>query len=214
MIVFGVDLSGPVNTAGTALACFAAEPERLRLLEVRSGMGDEAIYELLASYLQQGPLVVGLDAPLSYNPGGGDRPADRRLRQKIIAAGLPAGAIMTPTMTRMAYLTLRGIHLAHMLRALDPRQVAIAETHPGAIMVLRGAAVEQVRQLKSSSTARTVLLGWLDKQGLQGAAGLQDASDHLVAACACALGAWAWQRGRPAWLHPAQPPAHPFPFAC
>jgi hypothetical protein len=36
-------------------------------------------------------IAVGLDAPLSYNPGGGDRPADACLRKAVVGAGLRQG---------------------------------------------------------------------------------------------------------------------------
>jgi len=38
--------------------------------------------------------------------------------------------------------------------------------------------------------------------------------DHTVAACAAALAAWDWSRGKGRWVHPADPPAHPYDFAC
>jgi len=104
--ILGIDLSGPTNTADTACLAFQEEGDTLHLTDLIRGAKDEDIYRLAAGLTTQGRLVVGLDAPLSYNPGGGDRPGDRALREKVAAAGLHPGSVMTPTMTRMAYLTL------------------------------------------------------------------------------------------------------------
>jgi predicted nuclease with RNAse H fold len=121
---------------------------------------------------------------------------------------------MTPTMTRMAYLTLRGISIAHGLRGIQPRRIAVLETHPGAVLALHGAPIDAVRLLKKSTAAQENLLAWLSKQGIDGLTALEAVNDHLVAACAAAFGAWQWDNGSSAWLYSAEPPLHPFPFAC
>ena len=200
MDVIGIDLSGPCNAADTAVAAFRANGRRLVLQERLVGADDAAIAALIRRAKPDADLVVGLDAPLSYNDGGGDRPADRLLRARAVAAGLPSGTVMPPTLTRMAYLTLRGI--------------TVAEVHPGAACVLRGAPVEIVRALKSSAAARQQLLRWLEGEGLEGIGGGTDPGDHFVAACAAALAAWKWSLGNPAWIHPADPPWHPYDMAC
>jgi hypothetical protein len=81
-------------------------------------------------------------------------------------------------------------------------------------LAFHGADSEKVRRLKRSRTARRELLGWLEEQGLLGIERLAPDDDHLVAACACALGAWKWWKGESAWSFPAMPPTHPFPVAC
>ena len=78
--VIGIDLSGPCNAADTAVAAFRANGRRLVLQERLVGADDAAIAALIARTRPDADLVVGLDAPLSYNDGGGDRPADRLLR--------------------------------------------------------------------------------------------------------------------------------------
>jgi predicted nuclease with RNAse H fold len=40
--------------------------------------------------------IVGIDAPLSHNPGGGDRKSDKDLRKHIIAKGMPFHTIDAP----------------------------------------------------------------------------------------------------------------------
>jgi hypothetical protein len=67
--VIGVDLSGPTNVGDTSAAWFRATPRRLHLLGLRSGVGDSALLDLLESLGDPRSLVVGLDAPLAYQPG-------------------------------------------------------------------------------------------------------------------------------------------------
>lgn len=210
----GLDLSGPTNTRDTSLVIAEIQEDELILTGVETGAEDAAIYASAARLTQTGHLTVGLDAPLSYNPGGGDRPGDRALRSRLQDAGLPSGAVMTPTMTRMAYLTLRGISLARGLAHTVNPAPAIVEAHPGGAMVLRGAPLTAVHKLKSSLEARWALLSWLETVGLQGAAELPEPDDHVVAACAAALAAWSWVRGDPSWIEPANPPPHPYDYVC
>ena len=131
-----------------------------------------------------------------------------------MAAGLPSGTVMPPTLTRMAYLTLRGITVARIAATTTGARARIVEVHPGAACVLRGAPAGIVRALKSSAAARRQLLRWLEGEGLEGIGGGPDPGDHFVAACAAALAAWKWSLGAPAWIHPADPPWHPYDMAC
>lgn len=214
MIVCGVDLSGPANVSDTAFASFVVHGTTAVLLEAHAGLGDTELLDQVARLLRRDTEVaVGLDAPLSYNPGGGDRPADRDLRRTLQAAGLPGATVMTPTMTRMVYLTLRGISVARLLQTLDPRP-AVAEVHPAGTLALHGAPAADVRALKRDEAARRRLLVWLEGQGLGGTAVLAERGDHLVAAAAAALATWRWATGRAAWCAAAQPPLHPFDYVC
>ena len=158
--IVGIDLSGPANAADTALIIGHATAESLELYESRLGVSDTSILAL-ARKLAAGPAVLALDAPLSYNEGGGDRPSDRHLRRKIIDAGMASGSVMSPTMTRMAYLTLRGIAVARGIQSVAGPTVRIVEVHPGATMALRGAPIEAVRGFAKQPEARTELLRWL-----------------------------------------------------
>jgi predicted nuclease with RNAse H fold len=215
MKVLGIDLSGPGNSADTVCALFTERSEGLELIESLHGASDQDIVALAERLKGKEPCVVGLDAPLSYNPGGGDRPADRALRQKIMAQGLAAGSVMPPTLTRMVYLTLRGVTVARLLAEGGGAGLRIAEVHPGAALVLGGAPLASVKAFKNEPAARRQLLGWLSRQGLQqGVCSEADPSDHYVAACACALAAWKWARGDSAWRWSAAPPHHPYDFVC
>jgi len=69
--------------------------------------GDPEILKLITELAGDTSVVVGLDAPLSCQPGGGLRECDRSLRQRVVKSGMRHGAVMPPTFNRMAYLTLR-----------------------------------------------------------------------------------------------------------
>lgn len=210
--VLGIDLSGPSNLADTAVVVFVDNGSELRLHTAMAGVGDAQIFSVAANLLARAPLAVGIDAPLSYNPGGGDRPGDAALRARLRAAGLPYASVMTPTMTRMAYLTLRGVAVARGLTDVGRARARVAEVHPAAALLLRSAPVDAVTTLKRNQASCTLLLEWLDEQGIKGVRDEEMPTDHFVAACAAALAAKEWQIGRPAWIEPAKPPVHPFDF--
>lgn len=65
----------------------------------------------------------------------------------------------------------------------------------------------------SGSPSGKMRLEWLQTQGLEEITGIAEPSDHYVAACAAALGAWKWALGESKWLYPADPPLHPFDYA-
>lgn len=211
--VVGIDLSGPSNAADTAVTVFESCEAGLRLQTTSSDVSDTKLLQMIQPITPYSEVVVGIDAPLSYNDGGGDRPADRRLRQRIQQAGLAAGSVMPPTMTRMAYLTLRGLAVARLLSGL-PNPPSLVEVHPGAAMALRGASVKDIKSMKKEASARRRLLRWLEDQGLEGVAAAKMPIDHYVASCAAALAAWRWGQHQPEWIHPADPPLHPYDFAC
>lgn len=214
MKIVGIDLSGPRNFADTCLVSFEERGQEIHLIEVREGVDDDQILEAITSLGQTEPIAIGIDAPLSYNPTGGDRPADSELRRLVHAQGGRVG-IMPPTMIRMVYLTLRGLHLTRLLESIKPQyDLGIVEVHPGACMTLRGADADDIRKFKTESFARERLLDWLETKGLKGIARAETVSDHYVAACAAALGAWQWSLGKSIWCFPADLPHHPYDFAC
>ncbi|MBI1321816.1 DUF429 domain-containing protein [bacterium] len=209
--VIGVDLSGPANIGDTVLVAFENCHDRLRMIRTIDAASDFDIFELVRSLPGGSRVTIGLDAPLSYNPGGGDRPADAALRKLAVAAGLLSGSIMPPTLHRMIYLTARGIAVARGLRMADGSPPTIVEVHPGAALALGGAPAADIRQFSRDSGSRARLLHWLEGQGMRGVA--KDLpSSHYVAACAAALAAWKRAEGKSAWLHAAEPPAHPFDY--
>lgn len=214
MKILGLDLSGPRNTADTYLAIFNEQGAELHFISAINGADDQQIFRAVSGSERNEPIIIGMDAPLSYNPGGGDRPSDTDLRRAVRDKGGGIG-VMPPTMIRMVYLTLRGILLTRMLETLKPElDVRIVEVHPGASMLLRGAPAKVVAAIKRDESARFQLLEWLGEKGLMGIPRTEYVPDHFVAACAAALGAWQWSLGKPAWLYSAKPPEHPYDFAC
>jgi Uncharacterized conserved protein len=214
MRVVGIDLSGPRNFADTCLVSFEERGEEILLTEVREGADDDQILEAITSFGQTEPIAIGIDAPLSYNPKGGDRLSDSELRRLVYARGGRVG-IMPPTMIRMVYLTLRGLHLTRLLESIKPQyDLRIVEVHPGACMILRGADADDIRKFKTNSFARGHLLDWLGTKGLKGISHPETLTDHYVAACAAALGAWQWSLGKSIWYFSADLPHHPYDFAC
>ncbi|MEO0414130.1 MAG: DUF429 domain-containing protein [Verrucomicrobiota bacterium] len=206
MHIVGIDLSGPGNVKDTVLVSFFVKGHHLELAHTIDGASDSAIVEYIDSL--EDVLAIGLDAPLSYNPGGGDRPGDRELRKAITAIGMKAGSIMVPTFTKMVYLTLRGIVLARMLGHSEK----ITEVHPGAVLGLSGAPLQDVLNFKAEPAARDRLIDWMRSTAQLHGIERTHATDHYVAACAAALGAWNWQKGEPNWLMPAALPHHPFDY--
>lgn len=213
MIVIGIDLSGPSNTADTCLVSFASNANRLQLFKHIDGASDEIIYQTISDLPEKEEICIGLDAPLSYAPGGGDRPSDNELRRRLTPLGMPSGCVMPPTLNKMAYLTLRGLSVARLLEAAGKPNLRIVEVHPGAAMALGGAQIAEVRTFKEQMESRLRLLAWMEGQGLKGVDQEKKPPDHYVAACACALAAWKWFQGRSTWLRKATIPMHPYDFA-
>ena len=214
MFFIGLDLSGPSNSLETALVAFKSSKKGfLSPGSVLLGADDNDILFSARRYKLEGNIVVGIDAPLSYNIGGGDRPSDSELRKKIILAGLKPGSVMPPTMTRMVYLTLRGISVARLLLA-DCENIKIVEVHPNAAMALRGAPINDLINYKKNEQSRCNLLKWLEQQGLKNIDNVSKPSDHYIAACACALAAWKWHQKKSVWIHRIEQPFHPFDYAC
>lgn len=215
MQVLGIDLAGPANIDNTCVARFRLTGSGLSFVNDPCEGSDGAILSLVERLARHDPVVVGLDAPLSYQPGGGDRVRDSALRHAIIEVGMHSGSVMAPTATRMVYLTLRGVTLAAHLRAvIHHHPVDIVEVHPGAAMGLRRAPLDLVTTYKDSPQARLKLLDWLRSAGLANLEGIDDCSSHFVSACAAALAAWHWRQGSGVWMRSAEKPWHPYDFSC
>ena len=214
MKVVGIDLSGPRNFADTVLVSFEEKGNEIHLQNVREGANDEMILETLLGLEKGEQIILGIDAPLSYNVAGGDRPSEKDLRRILKEKGLQAG-IMPPTMMRMVYLTLRGVTLTRLLQSFKAQyDLQIVELHPGACMLLHGADAQEVKAFKHDMAARHHLLNWLNSKGIKGVSQDDSVTDHYVAACGAAFGAWQWKLGNSAWKFPANPPHHPYDFAC
>jgi predicted nuclease with RNAse H fold len=212
--IFGIDLSGPSNTNETALVSFEARDNYLQMATAVEGATDLSIYDAIIENSANVEVTVGIDAPLSYNPGGGDRKSDRDLRKHIIAKRMPSGSVMPPTLTKMAYLTLRGVSVARFLESCPNRKINIVEVHPSGAMALRGAPVASIKKMKTNIRAKQTLLQWLANQGLNGIDLSGSVSDHYIAACSAALAAWKWHLGESVWIFKSEMPFHPYDFVC
>jgi len=210
MPIIGVDLSGPANAANTAVVVFQEIGAVLHYDGMHEGT-DGQIHELALDQQGNGLAVFGLDAPLSYQQGGGDRARDAELRQLIVAHGLNPGSVMPPTAPRMGYLTLRGLAVSRLL-SMDG--VSVVEVHPGATLALRHAPLAAVLAFGNNIDARHQLLAWLGDQGMLGIQPPAPCTSHFVASCAAALAAWKWAHGQSVWVAEAEFPHHPFAFAC
>jgi uncharacterized protein len=216
MNVIGIDLAGPAGADNTGIACFKSVLDGLCFVAESCDGSDAQLLNFIEQQSREGPTIIGLDAPLSYEPGGGERARDAELRRAIVKIGMHPGSVMAPTAPRMVYLTLRGLGLTRQLDLLHRAgsDIRICEVHPGAILGLRGAPLEAVRAFGSDATARNVLLEWLNDAGLKNIEHHRDCPSHFVAACAAALGAWKWSTADAVWLAPAAKPWHPYDFCC
>ncbi|WHY64529.1 DUF429 domain-containing protein [Neobacillus sp. SuZ13] len=219
MRVIGIDLSGPSNHKDTVLTVFDLQNGQLNFLKLIRNIGDLDILKVIEAQSQLDEVVIGIDAPLSYEDGGGDRQGDKLLRQYIVSIGMRPGSIMPPTLNRMVYLTLRGIKLSREIGNLATRYpISIVEVHPGAVIGSRlpEKDLEYVLSYKQILSARTWIRDWFAEQKLTKLPVFIDEESHLIDACAAALGAWHWKDPslQPNWSFPANPPLHPFGYCC
>lgn len=219
MRVIGIDLSGPSNHKDTVLSLFEKQDRELKFLKLMKDVSDFQILEEIETQSKIDEVIIGIDAPLSYEDGGGDRQGDKLLRQFIISLGMKSGSIMPPTFNRMVYLTLRGIKLTREIENMKTfNPISIVEVHPGAVIGSRLLHEDRkyVLNYKQALSARTFIRNWLDEQQLKELPAFIDKESHTIDACAAALGAWHWKDPlfEPTWLLPANPPLHPYDFCC
>lgn len=187
----------------------------MNYVEDECGGSDASLLALVKKLSIEQPVVVGMDAPLSYQPGGGQRASDKELRKRIVRGGMHHGSVMAPTAPRMVYLTLRGMALARVLSAVrSGYPVRVVEVHPGAAMCFREAPIDAIRAFAQEDSAQKRLLEWMAGQSVSGIKPPSPCTSHFVSACAAALAAFDWAMERPKWLIPAQLPWHPYDFAC
>jgi predicted nuclease with RNAse H fold len=156
-VYIGIDLSGPANAKETAMSIWQDGK-----LTIQSDCDDEFILKTIEAFIPDRTVFVALDAPLSYQMHGGFRDVDRALRAHLNQHGFTKIGVMAPTMTKMAYLTLRGIRLWSLLKDLN--HVSVFETHPGAALVVSGLDYDLVTQVKTSQTARNQIQQALSEQ--------------------------------------------------
>lgn len=215
MYIVGADLAGPAGAKNTGVAVFSVRKECRAFVESECTGSDESLLELVKYLALERPVVVGLDAPLSYEPGGGQRRSDKELRRQLVARGMHPGSVMAPTAPRMVYLTLRGIAVARALGGCaSADSVRVVEVHPGATLCFRDARIEAIRGFAEDHNARAELLEWMKGNFAADIAPPSPCSSHFVAACAAGWAAYDWAMGRSRWHFQADPPWHPYEFSC
>ena len=153
--IVGIDLSGPSNAGDTCVVVARALGARPVFVRSLQSATDEDLLALVGR-LRSERVVVGLDAPLSYQPGGGLRDRDRELQRLLTSRGMRPGSVMPPTFNRMAYLTLRGMAVARLLSTLAHTSLQVIEVHPGAALCLAGAPIQSVIGFKKHAQHRAV----------------------------------------------------------
>ncbi|RWZ58824.1 DUF429 domain-containing protein [Halobacillus fulvus] len=217
MKIIGIDLSGPSNHKDTVIATFQESNGRLAPVPIgiQVGASDSDILNIVNRQAADDAVVIGIDSPLSYQDGGGDRPFDKELRNFSKDLGMKPGSIMTPTMTRMIYLTVRGIHLSHLLSAI-PNVKEIVEVHPGTALASRVSKdeIEYALSYKKNAEDLRWVEQWLAHYFSEVA--LNSSASHEVDAYLAALAAWHWasEDHTSPWSKNAVPPHHPFPITC
>ncbi|MGP4076214.1 DUF429 domain-containing protein [Halobacillus sp. K22] len=219
MKTVGIDLSGPSNHKDTAAVICHEEKNQLSIEQLYTGLSDQGIVSIISEQAKNNnKIYIGIDAPLSYQDGGGDRETDRKLRNYAKSLGVKPGSIMPPTLTRMIYLTARGIHIAHMLEKKFPDTVNIVEVHPGMALASRLSLEDRTQAVlyKKDEQSRKFVHRWLSEHYFQSVDKVEDSSTHQLDACLAALACWHWcSEGKsPSWHMSEQPPHHPFPFSC
>ena len=219
MKVIGIDLAGPANHKDTVMSVFQ---EREDLLFFENGIvhaSDEKILTAIQAISANEKVVIGIDAPLSYQDGGGDRPQDKSIRKFIKEFGLSGSSIMPPTLTKMVYLTLRGIGLTRSIMLMnDCRNIRIVEVHPGAAIGTRIGPdqIEHALQYKKELSSRKAVFDWFPYMGLMEIPSEFVQTSHAIDSCASALASWHWgvETKQPTWQWIEKTPEHPFEFCC
>jgi predicted nuclease with RNAse H fold len=126
---------------------------------------------------------------------------------------------MPPTLTKMVYLTLRGVRLSREIENLKANYpISIVEVHPGAVIGSRLSKeeLEHVLNYKQDLPARKYIREWLGKQNVTGLPAFVEEESHSIDACAAALGAWHWKDPleKPKWVFRAERPLHPYDYCC
>jgi uncharacterized protein len=217
--IIGIDLSGPANHKDTVLTVFQLHNDKLEFEGMVDGASDEMIISRMEAEALNDEVVIGIDAPLSYQDGGGDRLQDKSIRDFIKGHGMSGSSIMPPTLTKMVYLTLRGIGITRQINSINtPHDIKIVEVHPGAAIGTRigSSGLPHVLQYKKDRHARLEIFTWFEKIGLKNLPEEIIESTHMMDATAAALAAWHWAdpTKQPTWQWKTISSQHPFEFCC
>lgn len=219
MKVIGIDLSGPANHKDTAIIIFnRSEDGALYFDTLIEDASDRTILSTIETAAKEGRVIVGIDAPLSYQDGGGYRPQDKLLSEFMKQNGLSSHSVMAPTLTKMAYLTLRGIALSRSIISMNNANIHLVEVHPGAVIGTRLDSTLRHHALnyKKQKVSLEYIFHWFKTQGMHQLSPSIMHSTHTLDACAAALGAWCWYDNQleAKWVYNQTSTAHPFEYCC
>ncbi|TXC89326.1 DUF429 domain-containing protein [Metabacillus litoralis] len=219
MKIIGIDLSGPANHKDTVLTVFKQNQSELIFEGMMKHGSDHDVISAIFEASLEDDVVIGIDAPLSYQDGGGDRPQDKSIRQIIKSYGLSGSSIMPPTLTKMVYLTLRGISLTRRIQSMQSEHsIRIVEVHPGAAIGTRieSTKIQHALLYKKELQSRKVILEWLRTKKLVNLPDQLVDTSHEIDACAAALAAWYWidETKKPTWCWSETSQEHPYEFCC
>lgn len=219
MKVIGIDLSGPANHKDTAMVIFQLKDRELVFEKLIVNASDQMLLTNIKDAASKDKIVIGMDAPLSYQDGGGDRPQDKGMRNFMKEHGLSGSSIMAPTMTKMVYLTLRGISLSHRIMAIEQKKnISLVEVHPGGAIGTRleEEMLHHARTYKKDNDSGKAIYDWFPSVGLLKLPEEVCQTSHTIDACGAALAAWHWgdPNKKPMWLWDQITPEHPYPCCC
>ena len=138
------------------------EKNKLFLIDYKIGADDKYIFDLIKDFSQKSSVFIGIDAPLSYNINGDDRKSDSLLRRFLKEKNIKSSSVMTPTMTRMSYLTLRGISISRNLESLKNKP-KIIEVHPFVSLQINGANTYDIDNVKKILKPKKIFFNILKK---------------------------------------------------
>ncbi|MGR9049525.1 DUF429 domain-containing protein [Halobacillus faecis] len=217
MQYLGIDLSGPSNSKDTVLVHFKKQRGKLHYAQHKTPMNDQSLITYVEALANKDSVTIGIDAPLSYEDGGGDRESDRDLRSFVTGLGMKGASIMPQTMMRMVYLSLRGIRITREIERLcTQHKIHVVEVHPGAALGARMETIDDVLHYKKELSIRKRISEWFETQQMISIPEAVAEESHTIDACAAALAAWHWKdpEYEPAWLYKASLPLHPYDFCC
>ena len=132
---------------------------------------------------------------------------------------MSGSSIMPPTLTKMVYLTLRGMGITRRINSINTsHDIKIVEVHPGAAIGTRigSSGLPHVLQYKKDRKSRLEIFTWFKKIGLKNLPEEITESTHMMDATAAALAAWHWAdpTKQPTWHWKTISSQHPFEFCC
>ena len=214
-IFLGIDLSGPVNIIDTAISWFKYDylNEQLVLINYKIGADDNFIFNIVKDLSRNNNLLIAIDAPLSYNIKGGDRKSDQSLRKFLKERDFKTSSVMTPTMTRMSYLTLRGISITRILETLNNKP-KIIEVHPFISLLINGANKVDIDNVKKNTKAKKNILTFLKKRQISDLPIIASKNDHFLSSIIAARIAYLYSKNQYQWISKRKFPFHPYDFVC